>query len=326
MTVPGYARRIARLPEVFEVLQAHPAGLPLTDLAARFGVPVDELREDLLAFFTADVQVLLGLSRPAVLEFVGADGDEDDPNDAEVVRIVDERPADELGVEYVDASELALIYASARALLEIDPDDAALAGAVDVLTETMFGEPLPQGSVRSWQRPLEPLQEAVRARRRVRIVYSRSWHAGVTDRVIEPYRLVQTRRGWEVDAGPVDDNGAIRTYLLSNIRAFEVLESSFTAPPDLARHLREQRTTERVRVRIPHQARWAADMYAEQVILVEDDEEVVTLDLHLLPPLEQRLGLFLLASGPDSAVVEPAHLVKTVVAVAGELLAHHRGA
>jgi hypothetical protein len=326
MAVPGYARRIARLPEVFEELMAHPAGLPLTDLAARFGVPVDELREDLLAFFTADVGLLLGLSRPPVLEFVGADGDEDDPNDAEVVRIVDERPADELGVEYVDASELALIYTSARALLEIDPDDKDLSGAVDVLTETMFGTPLPQGTVRSWQRPLEPLQDAVQARRRVRIVYSRSWHAGVTDRVIEPYRLVQTRRGWEVDAGPVDDSGAIRTYLLSNIRDFEVLDGSFVAPAELPRLLDEQRTTERVRVRIPHHARWAADMYAEQVIVAQDDEETVTLDLHLLPPLEQRLGLLLLASGPDAAVVEPAELVRTVRAVAGELLAHHREA
>lgn len=326
MAVPGYARRIARLPEVFEELMAHPAGLPLADLADRFGVPADELREDLLAFFAADVGVLLGLSRPPVLEFVGADGDEDDPHDAEVVRIVDERPADELGVEYVDASELALIHAAARALLEIDPDDEDLAGALDVLTETMFGEPLPQGTKRSWQRPLEPLQDAVQARRRVRIVYSRSWHAGVTERVIEPYRLVQTRRGWEVDAGPVDEGGAIRTFLLSNIRDFEVLDSSFAAPPDLPRLLAEQRTTECVRVRIPHHARWAADMYAEQVVVAQDAEETVTLDLHLLPPFEQRLGLLLLACGPDAVVVEPAALVRTVRSVASELLAHHRGA
>lgn len=324
MAVPGYARRIARLPEVFEELMAHPAGLPLADLAARFGVPPDELREDLLAFFTADVGLLLGLSRPPVLEFVGADGDEGDPDDAEVVRIVDERPADELGVEYVDASELALIYTAARALLEIAPEDEELAGALDVLTETMLGEPLPHRSADRWQRPLEPLQDAVRERRRVRIVYSRSWHAGVAERVIEPYRLVQTRRGWEVDAGPVDDGGAIRTYLLSNVRDVEALDSSFAEPPGLPRLLDDQRTTERVRVRVPHHARWAADMYAERVVVADDEEQTVTLDLHLLPPLEQRLGLFLLASGPDAAVVEPSVLIRTVRDVAGELLAHHR--
>ena len=41
--------------------------------------------------------------------------------------------------------------------------------------------------------------------------------------------------------------------------------------------------------------------------------------------LEQRLGLLLLACGPDAAVVEPAALVRTVRSVASELLAHHRG-
>lgn len=323
MAVPNYARRIARLPEVFELLQAHPAGLPLTDLARRFDVPVDELREDLLAFFTADVGGLFGLTRPPVLEFLGGDGEDPDPNEAETVRIVDERPSDELGVEYVDASELALLYTAARALLEMDPDDKDLAGAIDVLTETMFGEPLLASSVKEWQRPVEPLQEAAQARRKVRIVYSRSWRVGVIERVIEPYRLVQTRRGWEVDAGPAVD-GSLRTYLLSNIRDLEVLDEAFEPPADLEKLLEAQRTTTRVRVRIPHHSRWAADMYAEVVTPVEDDEETVTLDLELLPPLEHRLGLLLLACGPDSAVIEPAALVSTVRSVAGELLSHHR--
>ena len=44
-----------------------------------------------------------------MLEFLGPDGDGDiDPHEAEVVRAVNDRPTEELGVEYVDASELAL--------------------------------------------------------------------------------------------------------------------------------------------------------------------------------------------------------------------------
>ena len=322
---PRYAQRIARLPDVFEVLASCPDGMPLTTLAARFDVPVDELREDLLAFFTADVGVLLGLSRPSVLEFLGAGGDEEDPNLAEVVRIVEERPSDELGVEYVDASELALVYTAARALLDLDPQDEDLAGAIKVLTETMTGEELSPGRPKIWNRPLEPLRDAAQAHRRVRISYSRSWWVGLIDRVIEPYRLVQTRRGWEVDAGPPDSDGHLRSYLLSNVRSFEVLDETVEPPPDLAARLVAQRSTTSVQVRLPHSARWAADMYAEQVTVVDDDEATVVLDLELLPPVEHRVGLLLLTSGPDSAVLEPARLVAAGPALARELLQHHRG-
>lgn len=323
---PRYVERIARLPRVFELLAAHPDGLPLVTLSARVGVGVDELREDLMAFFTADLGDLLGMSRPDVLEFVGPDGEDVDPNTAEIVRIVSERPVEELGVEHVDAAELALIYTAAEALLDIDPTDADLAGAIDVLTETIFGEPLAlTGGMTSWQRPLEPLQDAARDRRKVRIVYSRAWEPGVSERVIEPYRLVQTRRGWEVDAGPIDDLGRMRTYLLSNLREYNVLPDAFTPPDDLDARLEAQRATTRVRVRLPHAARWVADFYAERVGVVDEDELTVTVDLDLLPPVEQRVGLLLLAAGLDTVVLSPAGLVQAGPRLAAELLEHHRG-
>jgi proteasome accessory factor C len=329
MAAPKYAQRVARLPEVFELLGAHPHGLPLVDLATRLGVPAEELREDLMAFFTADVGGLLGLSRPDVLDFVGPDGAEADPNDAEIVRLIDERPTDELGVEHVDAAELALVYTAAQALLEADPDDADLAGALDVLTETMLGEGLaPDGEAEDAVvvGPLAALRRAAASFRRVRIVYSRSWYAGVTERVVEPYRLVQTRRGWELDAGLPDRGGEVRTFLLSNVRELEVLDEGYTAPADLEARLAEQRRTSTVRVRIGHHARWAADMYAERVTVVADDETEVTLDLELLPPVDERLGLLLLAAGPDAAVVEPPGLIAVGPRLAAELLAHHRHA
>lgn len=322
MATPSYAQRIGRLPEVFEVLAAHPDGLRLTELAARFGAPAEQLREDLLAFFTADVNGLLGLTRPSVLEFLGEDGDDVDPQRAEVVRIVEERPAEELGVEYVDAAELALIYTSALALLDLEPSNADLAAALDVLTETMYGEADAPDAV--GDSALSALRAAVEERRQVRIVYSRSWQPGVAERVIEPYRLLRTRRGWEVDAGPVTADGSIRTYLLSNVRSAEALPSTFALPATLPALLKAQRTTTVVRVRIPHSARWAADMYAEVVRVVVDDESTVTLDLELLPPVDRRLGLLLLAAGPDAAVLSPAALVASVSSLAAELLEHHR--
>ncbi len=327
-TAPKYVARLARLPRVLERLLAHPDGLPLQALADELGVPAAELREDLLAFYTADVDSvwLMGLTRPEVLEFVGADGADTDPNEAELVRLVTERPTSELGVEYVDASELALVYTAARALLDIRPDDEDLAEAVGVLTETMGVSPEEQSvtELRTpvWNRPLRPLQEACAARRAVRISYSRAWDPGVREREVHPYRLVQTRRGWEVDAGPLDDDGRMRTFLLSNIRSVEVLDETFELPDDLPARLEEQRATERVRVCLPHDARWAADMYAERVTPVEHDDESVVLDLDLLPPLDRRVGMLLLASGPDAFVVDPPSLDGTGVVRAEELLVH----
>lgn len=323
MSTPKYVARIARLPEVFARLAEHPDGLPLRTLADELGIRVEELREDLAAFFTADLGIMLGLYRPDVLEFLGPDGDEALPADAQVVRIV--QPAEELGVEYVDAAELALVYSAARALAETEPDNADLLGAIEVLTETLFGEaaPAPPVEAARWNKPLPVLQRAREERRRVRIVYSRAWVHGVGERVIEPYRLVQTRRGWEVDAGPVGDNGSLRTYLLSNIREAELLEESFEPPPDLPALLAAQRATTTVRLCLPQDGRWAADFYAEKVTFVEDDPESVVVDVELLPPLERRVAMLVLAAGPEAFVVEPQALDREVGLLAEELLVHH---
>lgn len=320
-----YAQRIGRLPAVLELLAQHPDGLPLTKLAGRVGVAPEELREDLLAYYTADVSpLLLGLSRPDVLEFLGPDGRDAEPNQAEFVRVIDERPTDELGVEYVDLSELALVYAAARALLELEPDDTDLTEAIEVLTETLLGEPQPMSAPRPWNEPLPPLRRAIRERQRVEIVYSRAWHPGVTRRVIEPYRLLQTRRGWEVDAGPPDADGRLRSFLLANLRELTPLDETFEQPQQLDAMLERQRATETVRVQVPHAALWATDFFAEDVRWVADDADSATRDLDLLPPVAQRLGLLLLAAGDDVRVLDPAAYVSAGPDLARELLDHHR--
>jgi proteasome accessory factor C len=228
-------------------------------------------------------------------------------------------------VEYVDPAELALIFTAAQALLDIEPDTDHLRTAIEVLTETAFGTRIDPTGTRTWNRPLESVQEAIAGHHPVEITYSRSWDEGVFTKTIEPYVLVQTQRGWEVDAGPPDAHGRIRTYLLSNIREYAVADATFAPPADLARVLGAQRETETVRVRIPHHARWAADFYAEDVTIVEDDEETATLDLELLQPIDTRVGLLLLIAGDESWVLNPSHLATAGPILAGELLAHHLG-
>ncbi|MFS3128628.1 helix-turn-helix transcriptional regulator [Nocardioides sp. Bht2] len=326
MSSPTYTSRIARLPQVFEILAAYPDGLAVNELAKRVGVPSAELREDLLAFYAADLgpEWLMGLSRPEVIEFVGPDGVDEDPNDAERVRIVDPRPTEELGVEYIDASELALIYTAAQMELEAAWSQE-LADAVAVLEETLLGDaakPFAPASAASGSTTLAELQRARTERRQVRIEYSRSWRHGVAERLVQPYRLVHTRRGWEVDAGV--DGGELRTFLLSNIRSCEVVEETFTPPADLAERLAAQRATTTVTVEVPFSARWAADSYAEQVRVIAEHEASVELELDLLPPLERRVGLLLLVAGPQAELKAPAALTGARGELARELSEHHR--
>ncbi|WP_203336640.1 helix-turn-helix transcriptional regulator [Nocardioides limicola] len=320
MATPQYVRRIARLPEVFARLASYPHGVSLRVLANEVGVDHDELRDDLLTYFATD---LLGLSRPHALQFRGSDGDDDiDPNDASIVQLVD--PPDDLGVELLDASELALVYTAAMGALELDPDDTDLLAAINVIAETLYG-----GSVAApqpWRPPhLDTLQAAATDHRAVRIVYSRQWRVGVTERVIHPYRLMQTSvRGWEVDAGPVQHDGSIRSFLLTGIREVEVLDEIFESPADLRTLLDAQRSTSTVRLVLPHDARWALDEYAEAHYVVDDTDDTIEVDAELLPPVAWRVGLLMLAGGVDVRVPEPASLIAEGPGLARQLLEHHR--
>jgi proteasome accessory factor C len=65
-------------------------------------------------------------------------------------------------------------------------------------------------------------------------------------------------------------------------------------------------------------------MYAEQVSVVSEDEASATLDLQMLPPVEQRVGLLILAAGEETAVIGDGELLQASLDLAGRLLAHHR--
>ena len=329
---PKYVARFARLPRVLAMLDNHPNGLPIADLAAAFDVPVEELREDLLAFYAADVAPgdLFGLNRSAVLDFVGPSGERADPGEAEVVRLTDPRPTEELGVEYVDAADLALLFTAARDLQQLEPGDPDLDAAVRVLRQTVLG---PKAARRksSFRTKADrsatlvrQLRHAIDRRSPMRIAYSRAWRPGVSVRTIEPYRLVRTRRGWEVDAGPVQDDGAIRTFLLSRVSSADRLPGSFERPPDVEGDIARNRATTTAQVRLPQGAQWAAERFAEHVHVVDDDEQQITLRVDLLPPVEQRLGLMLLIAGHPSAVLDPPSMRSAGPELARELLEHHR--
>lgn len=326
MAVPKFVQRIARLPEVLTLLAGYPEGLPLHTVAEQLGVDVETLREDLVTYVGLDSWGWdFDLFKRPAIEFVQPESDdggtESERSEATVVRLVSEGRQDLLGADYLSAGDLAVLYTAGMALLESDPADEDLACALELIAETMYGAPTTQPEVGPWNRLVAPLRQAEEQHRRVRIVYSRSWREGVSERVIEPLRLVQTRRGWEVDAGPVEYNGTLRTFLLSNIRSVEVLNETFEEPAGVARLLEKQRETKKVRVDLAQDARWAVSLYAERHHVVEEDPDRFDAELELLEPVTQRLALLMLASGSRSRV--PAEYVGGASAVINDLIAHH---
>lgn len=327
MATPKFLERLVRLPEVINLLSAYPEGLSLRRLAAQFGVSEDAMREDLVTYLDLESWGWsFDIFRKPALEFVQPEGGEaTDGTGRTIVRIVpDATPG--LGAEHLSAGDLATLYTAGIALLEVNPEDADLAGALGVIAETMYGEPAATPYVGDWNRHVKDLQDAQEQRRKVRIVYSRAWRPGVDERVIEPLRLVQTRRGWEVDAGPVGPEGNLRTYLLSNVRSAEVLDESFEPPSDAASLLAKQRQTTTVGMELAQDARWAARQHAERVTVVAEDEKTFTADLELLAPVGERVSLIMLASGPSTRVISPGTALPDAMGLVEELLHHHESA
>lgn len=318
----GYAKRLAALPRALGILELHPDGLPLTDLAAELDVEADDLREVILAYYRADLVELGSFDQP-VVEFFAPDADDEvDPRTAQWVRVVSRDPEQELGVDHLGAEQLGRLYAAGSDLLALEPENEVLRSALDAFRSALWPAEGPEGA--SWlAATAQSLYRATQEQRKVRISYARTWQPGAGERVIEPYRLVRTRRGWEVDAGPADDVAPVRTYLVSGISSTEVLEETFDLPADLDALLTAQRTPVAVQLVVPQERRWAVDRYAESVAVLADDEESVSLRAELLPPVDQRLGLLLLCCGPDAFVMEPTSLRGAGETMASLLLHHH---
>lgn len=328
--VAGYAGRLAALPRALGILELHPQGLPLAELAAELGLPPDDLREVFMAYYLADLVELDSFALPVVEFFVpGREaaelpdaGDDDVPPAAQWVRVIGDDPEHELGVDNLTAAQLARLHTAAVDLLALEPGNDVLRDAVAAFESAL--EPADAPEAAQWGADLAAaLHRAADDHVRVRVTYSRQWLPGTRERTIEPYRLVRTRRGWEVDAGPADDRAAVRTYLVSGIVDLEVTDETFEPPADLDALLAANRTAETVRLVVPQASRWAVERYAESTTVTDDDEGDVALTAELLPPVADRLGLLLLCCGPDAFVVEPASLTDAGARTARLLLDHH---
>ncbi len=236
-----YAQRVSELPRLLEALWYHPEGMTLTDLAAEVGRAPEQVRETLRAYYVADFAEYVPdlVSRPEVIEFFGGSEEADGIQRAPMVRLVANRPGRELGVAYASVAELARLYRAGRDRLVLEPDNEVLASAVEKLRAGLLPG-FQTGGSSGWPPPTD-FSAAVRDHRRVRIVYARAWRPGVVERVIEPYRLTRSRRGWEVDAAVADDHRQIRTFLLNGVQDHELLDEAFVPPVDVDALVRRQR-------------------------------------------------------------------------------------
>ena len=318
-----YVRRFTRIQDAFEVLADHPQGLPLERLAQTLGATTAELREEILAFYTAEAAVdspLLQYRDPG-MQFVSAAGDEADPLEADIVVVTGEPLAD-LGIDRLTHAQMAELWRTGRALLTLEPDNTALAAALDVIADGWLlgtGPDVPDPGD-DW---VAALRAAVEERRVVRIEYSRAWRPGVFERAIHPYRVVAGGRGWEVDAGPLDDSGRPRAYLLGNVRSLTPTPEHFEVPAGAAEAIQRNRATTAVTMVLPQDAAWAPDRLAESVALGASDSDDVTVHLDLVEPVAQRVGLILLAAQGRGFVVDPPDLADAGAVMAQRLLAHH---
>jgi proteasome accessory factor C len=312
------------IPQVCNVLEQHGDRLSLADLARAVGTSPSEVRRQVEAY--ADLEPERADDQYAgdfyhlVIDPADQVSDDPEPSDDDwvVLNVTSERV---VGVEQFDAAVLAPLYQAAERLLLEEPDNEDLQEAVATLRQRFLpGILRPRHFRGPW---VGELGRAIQEQRRVRIVYSRIWNPGVTERVIDPYALVHTSRGAEVDAGPVDSDGQIRTFLVSRIRELEVLDESFDRPEDAADLSIAQRALTRITGFVPPSGRWVLDKWAERVEVDSEDATGLQFTAHVLPPVEWRCALMMLMAGPEAWIDQP-DLDAEKGVLAERLLAHHR--
>ncbi|MEZ5185084.1 MAG: WYL domain-containing protein [Candidatus Nanopelagicales bacterium] len=301
----------ARLSTVLNLLHAHPGGLRMDYLADQVGVPESRLRQEILDFYAADT---LGV-RPDTIVFASAEGTEADPASAEVVRVVTDQPSAELGVELLSPQKWLEVYETVTQVAQMRPDDTDLQEAVRIIGERILAG-VPQRPDRDVD---SALATAIDRRQVIELEYSRAWKPGVVHRTAFPLRLVETVRGWELDALLPD--GELRTFLADRIREVVVTDRSFEIPTGIDERLAEQRRPTTVDLVVPHGYQWAVDRYADSTEVIEQDEGDVVVRAQFLPPVAERVGL-VVVTAPNAFVVRPDSL-KSAGHDMAELLLHH---
>lgn len=309
--------RLARLLSLIPFLVAHP-GVAVSEVASVFDIGEQQLRSDL------DLLFVCGLPgyAPGDLIDVSYEGDRITVSNADEF----ERPLrlspDEALALVVAARSLAAVpgltegEALTRAIAKLEgalgPDVEPAAAHVTVLLDA-------EGET------LQLLRTALAARRRVHLRYHSIGRDEVTDRDVDPMRVLSVDGRWYVEGWcrRVDD---VRLFRLDRILSVDVLPIAAEVPEsaqprDLSEGLfRPAPDDQAVVLDLTPGAVWISDYYpCEDVAERPGGGQRVTLRTHDL----QWLRRLLLQMGPAVQVVEPASLRDEVRASAAAALASY---
>lgn len=317
----GYRQIIT---EVVALIEEYGDSLSLQSLSDALDVPVETIRRQ-VRLHDVDVPIdRIGLVPEIWIEAAELDDCGDpaatSPQDIVCIGNGTDYARRVLGTERFGAAVLAPLYEAAAELSLHEPDNEVLAGATATLLRRFLPGMRPHSRFRA--ETIAELSRAIGSGNQVRIRYSRAWEPGVFDRVIEPYALVRTRRGIEVDAGPIHADGSIRTYLVSRILGIETLPQQFERPEDADRIAAAHREPTIVTGRVPQDREWAIRKWADEFRVVARTDEGTRFRAALLPPVPSRAGLMQLVAGPDAHFDDP-DLRDAAATLAEDLLAHH---
>ena len=168
---------------------------------------------------------------------------------------------------------------------------------------------------------------AIDSRRRMRIEYYSPSEDRFSERVVEPYALMNGREGWYTPSWDVDKD-ALRHFRLDRIKDATVLDEGYEPRADvdpIADMEGWPRTGEVGGSRVAHvwispeQARWAIE---ERTVLAELDDGAVIVEWTYKG--EDYLVKEVLKEAGDAVVLEPADAREAVLAAAEQLLAPAR--
>jgi predicted DNA-binding transcriptional regulator YafY len=187
--------------------------------------------------------------------------------------------------------------------------EEVLAGTPDHESDYRFASLSQMGDPEHFQR----LQQASRARRRVRLAYRKSGDAEASSRVLCPYGIVfASGMGYIVaDCG----KEGLRFFRLDRVEQVDVLDERYERPKDFSLHtvLTDGRAFQgadagSLKVRYsPRVARWIAEREGKEL----DADKSLTLE-HPLADTEWAVR-HVLQYGPDAEVLEPVAVREEIV-------------
>ena len=309
------ASRLARLLALVPYLTSHP-GAPVAEVAAVFGITPEELQSD------HSLLVMCGLPgyTPGDLVEVVYEGDavtlrQADiiarplrltPDEALALVVAARTLAQEPGLAERDALDRALVKLEAA----VGPSLVETPDVVDVALE-------PEGEM------LARAEDALARGRRVHLRYHSFGRDAVTERDVDPMRVVNVEGRWYLEGWcrRVED---VRLFRLDRVLAAEVLDVAAEVPAaaerrDLADGLfRPSADDPLVELEVDAAARWVADYYPCETV-TELSEGGLRLGLRVRDDgWLRRLALRL---GPHGRIVTPVELADAVRHSAAEALA-----